>query len=296
MTSGVVFFAYNTEQIDYLRLAVIAARYVRRHMPDREICLITDKGSWDWFSKSNFGKSNDYAFDDVVLLDADPTPNKRSHSDSPYTKFISDFKNGNKHLVYRYSPYQQTLLLDIDYIVQNNSLDYVFAGDDAVTLFHNAESLVGKLPGRRQRYLDDQGIPMLWSTAVYFDKTDPVTELFFDMWGHVKDNYDFYQFLYGFPGTMFRTDFCVSIATHLLNAQGHGNLVSNFPMPMINMSQLDDIVKINHADKWVYMVTDQEETWKTSLTSIKNENVHVMNKRALARNFDAIMLALDKPL
>jgi anthranilate/para-aminobenzoate synthase component II len=59
------------------------------------------------------------------------------------------------------------------------------------------------------------------------------------------------------------------------------------------MSQLDDIVKINNADQWVYSVTDQAETWKTSLTSIKNENVHVMNKRALDRNFNDIIAALD---
>jgi hypothetical protein len=134
---------------------------------------------------------------------------------------------------------------------------------------------------------------MLWSTAVYFNKHAPVTKMFFDMWSHVRDNYEFYQFLYGFPGTLFRTDFCVSIAVHLLNGQGTGELIDSFSRPMINMSQLDDIVKINNADQWVYSITDQAETWKTSLTSIKNENVHVMNKRALDRNFNDIIAALD---
>jgi hypothetical protein len=294
MTAGIVFFAYNTDHIDYLKLAVLAARYVKRNMADRKICLITDKGSWEWFSNSPFGKQADGLFDDLVLLEPATTENKRHHRDSPYSTFISDFKNGNKHLVFNYTPYDRTLLLDIDYIVQNNSLDYVFQSDDAVTLFHDAESLVGKPPHAAQRHLDEQGIPMLWSTAVYFDKTNPTTKLFFDMWSHVRDNYDFYQFLYGFPGTMFRTDFCVSIAVHLLNGMGIGDVIGDFPAPMINMSQLDDIAKINEVNEWVYSVTDQTETWKTSLTSIKNENVHVMNKRALDRHFDAIIIELDK--
>jgi hypothetical protein len=293
MTTGVVFFAYNTGQIDYLKLAVVAGRYVRRHMPGREICLITDQGSWDWFSASALGAMAEELFDDVVLLAPDPTPNKRQHRDSPYTRFISDFKNGNKHLVFDHSPYDQTLLLDTDYIVQNNSLDYVFASDSAVTMFDTAESLNGNPPAAPQQYLSNQGVPMLWSTAVYFNKHDPVTKMFFDMWSHVRDNYEFYQFLYGFPGTLFRTDFCVSIAVHLLNGQGTGGLIDSFSRPMINMSQLDDIVKINNADEWVYSITDQAETWKSSLTSIKNENVHVMNKRALDRNFNDIIAALD---
>jgi hypothetical protein len=294
MTTGIVFFAYNTPNIDYLKLAVLAARYVRRNMPGHEICMITNKGSWNWFSNGPLGAKADNAFDDVVLLEADPTENNRRHRDSPYTEFVSDFKNGNKHLVFDYTPYDQTLLLDIDYIVQNNSLDYVFQSDDALTLFHNAESLVGKSPHPRQRHLDTQGIPMLWSTAVYFNKNNPTTKLFFDMWSHVRDNYKFYQFLYGFPGTMFRTDFCVSIAVHLLNGMGVGDVIGDFPAPMINMSQLDDIAKINQVNEWVFSVTDQAETWKSSLTSIKNENVHVMNKRALNRHFDNIMTELDK--
>jgi hypothetical protein len=294
MTSGVAFFAYNTTHIDYLKLAVLAGRYVKRNMPDREICLITDKGSWEWFRNSPTGEMADGTFDDVVLLDADPVVNNRRHRDSPYTEFVSDFKNGNKHLVFDHTPYDRTLLLDIDYIVQNNSLDYVFNSDDSVTLFHDAESLVGKPPHAAQRHLDAQGIPMLWSTAVYFDKTNPTTKLFFDMWAHVRANYDYYQFLYGFPGTMFRTDFCVSIAVHLLNGMGMGNVIGDFPTPMINMSQLDDIAKINQVNEWVFSVTDQVETWKTSLTSIKDENVHVMNKRALDRHFDTIITELDK--
>lgn len=294
MRSGIAFFAYNTEQIDYIRLATIAGRYVKRHMPSRDVCLITDAGTWDWFSKGPYKEYADLAFDDVVLAEADNKVNKRTHFDSPYFKFTSDFKNGNKHRVFKYTPYDQTLLIDIDYIMQNNSLEYVFDTDNAVTLFNAAESLIGEPPALPQQKLSEQGIPMLWSTAIYFDKNNSLTELFFDIWEHVGNHYDFYKFLYGFPGTMYRTDFCVSIAAHMLNGMGYGELIGSFPKPMINMSQHDDIAKINSTDEWIYLVNNRKENWQDSLTSIARENVHVMNKRSLDRNFDNIMEALDK--
>lgn len=294
MTSGITFFAYNTQEIDYVKLATIAGRYSKRHMPSHATCLITDAGTWDWFSKGPNAEYIDMAFDDIVLVPPDIRANKRTHFDSPWHKFTSDFKNGNKHKVFEYTPYDKTLLLDIDYIVQNNSLEYVFDSDSAVTLFHRAESLIGEPPAPPQQYLNNLGIPMLWSTAVYFDKSNSLTKMFFDLWGHVGDHYDFYKFLYGFPGTMYRTDFCVSIAAHILNGMGQGELIEDFPQPMINMSQHDDIAKINSATDWIYMVNDRKENWEDSLTRISNENVHVMNKRSLERKFDDIMGALDE--
>jgi hypothetical protein len=295
VTDGVVFFAYNTDQINYVKLAALAGRYVKRHMPNRSVCLVTDGGTWDWFQRTDEGREYaGLAFDDVVLADSGSRENRRTHYDSPWHKFTSDFRNGNKHRVINYTPYDRTLLLDIDYIVQNGSLDYVFDSGSEVTLFHRAESLIGEKPALPQQYLSETGIPMLWSTAVYFDKTSSLAQTFFEVWAHVADNYEFYKFLYGFPGTMYRTDFCVSIATHILNGMGSGELIDDFPHPMINMSQHDDIVKINSADEWIYMVNNRQENWRDSLTKIQGENVHVMNKRSLERNYEAIMQQLDQ--
>jgi len=288
-TTGVVFFAYNTEQINYLKLATLAAHYVRRHMPEQSICVITDSASWEWFSSTADGGRADQVFDDVVLTTASNRPNKRVHYDSPYTKFVSAFKNGNKHRVFEFSPYDRTLLLDTDYIVQNADLEYVFDTESSVTLFHGAETLVGLPPHPKQQYLNEAGIPMMWSTAVYFNKNHSLTEEFFNMWAHVADNYEFYTFLYGFPGDMFRTDFCVSIAAHLLNGMGPGELIEDFPQDMIYMSQRDDIIKINDIDDWVFLVNDREEEWVDTATRITNENLHVMNKRALERRYDELM-------
>jgi len=292
-TKGVCFFAYNTEQIDYGRIAVMAALFVKRNMVNNNTCLITDQGTWDWISQSQSKAMIDSAFDEVILTQGEHKSNLRVHHDSPWTKFRSEFRNSNKHKILEYTPFDKTLLLDIDYIVQNNNLDYLFDSNEEISMYHNATNLDNQLPKEPEQRLKPYGIPMLWSTVVYFDKRSELAKLFFDTWAHVAENYDFYKFLYGFPPGLYRTDFCVSIAAHILKAQGTGELVSNFAdESMIYMSQKDDIVQVTDIDEWIYLVNDRTENWKDILTRVKSENVHVMNKRALDRHYDQIMRLL----
>jgi len=293
-TRGVVFFAYNTPEIDYVKLAGLAARYIKRYMKNNNTCLITDKGTWDYFCSSQGKDQAKIIFDDVVLTDEVHTTNKRVHYDSPWTRFVTQFKNTNKHRVNKYTPYDRTLLLDIDYLVQNDSLDYIFDSDQEVAMFHEAETLNRLPPAESERNLNPNGIPMFWSTAIYFRKNNDVSKLFFDTWAHVTKNYEFYSFLYGFSAGMYRTDFCVSIAAHIINGMGSGELIGSFPGKLVNMSQRDGIAKINDLDDWIYLVNNREENWKDTLINIRNENIHVMNKRALDRSYEKLIELFDK--
>ena len=294
-TTGVCFFAYNTEQIDYGRLTLLAAQYVKRHMWHSNVTLITDDGTWGWLTQSNPKEIVDAAIDNVVITNVEHDTNQRVHYDSPWTKFNSEFRNSNKHEVFKYTPYDRTLLLDIDFIVQNNSLDYVFESDEELVMYHDAINLRNLDPAQAEQNLKPYGIPMLWSTVVYFDKSSELAQLFFDTWAHVKENYDFYKFLYGFPGNMYRTDYCVSIAAHILNGMGPGELVSNFADErMIYMSQRDDIVKVNDVDEWLFLVNNRKENWKDTITRVNGENMHIMNKRALERHYDTLTRMLNE--
>ena len=108
--------------------------------------------------------------------------------------------------------------------------------------------------------------------------------MFFELWAHVADNYEFYQFLYNFPSNLFRTDYCVSIAAHILNGMEEGDVVHNFDdQPMYYLSQKDDIVDVNNLQDWICLGNDTKEEWKNVLIKHKNLDLHVMNKRALSR-------------
>ena len=284
---GVCFFVYNNEQIDYVELAMIAARYVKKYL-DLPVCIMTDQGTYNWMIESQTEEDIDYVFDYIKITKDEVVSNIRRHFDSPWTEFQAEFQNGNKHKIWEYSPFEQTLLLDTDYIVKNEFLlsSFEFAG---VSMFDQARSIRNELPLQNERVLYGAGVKMWWSTVVYFDRGE-FSKMFFDTWAHVADNYDFYQFLYNFPGKLFRTDYCVSIAVHILNGMEDGNVVRNFSdTPMYYLSQKDDIVDVHNLQDWVCLGHDHTENWKNILINHSHLDLHVMNKRALARMRPKIM-------
>lgn len=292
MTEGICFFAYNNEQIDYVKLATIAALYAKKHL-DKEVCLITDEGSHSWLKQSQPLERINKAFDHIVLTNDEMKKNVRTHNDSPWTSFNAQFSNSNKHKVFEYSPFDKTLLLDIDYIVKTDFLKNAYEYD-GIAMFDNAVSIRNDRPHMFEQYLYDVGIPMWWSTVVYFDKSEE-SKMFFDLWEHVADNYDFYQYLYNFPGKLFRTDYCVSIATHILNGMIPGNEINNFDgIPMQNMLQEDDIVELKDLNNWICLANDVNENWKNIMVTHKNLDFHCMNKRALDRVSEQLLEWLDE--
>jgi len=282
---GVCFFAYNNEEIDYVKLATLCARYVK-HFLNVEVCLITDEGSYHWLKESQKEYYKEF-FDYVVITDDQMKKNVRNHFDSPWTQFPAQFSNSNKHRVYEYSPFEQTLLLDIDYIVKTDFLNRVWELE-GVAMFDKAASLRNDSPHFNERYLYDAGVKMWWSTVIYFDRSNE-SKLFFDLWSHVAENYDFYQFLYNFPGKLFRTDYCVSVATHILNGMIDSDFVNSIDDKMYYMDQKDDWIESHSIQEWIMLANDLDKNWENILCNHRNLDVHVMNKRALDRQWEPLM-------
>ena len=290
---GVCFFAYNNDQLDYVKMALTAGKYAKKnlHLP---VCLITDEGSESWLYESQPKKLIKEVFDYIVITNDTLKENRRRHFDSPWSEFAAQFNNSNKHKIYRYSPFEQTLLLDIDYIVKTDALLKYFDSTHPVCMFDNALTIRNELPLLPERFLYDAGIKMWWSTVVYFDRSD-WSKLFFDTWAHVADNYEFYQYLYNFPSKLFRTDYCVSIAVHILGGMQETQVsLGNFDdTPIVNMSQKDDIIEANDINEWIMIAHDQKEEWKNILVKVGKQDIHVMNKRAFERVIPKLMETLN---
>lgn len=278
---GVCFFVYNNEELDYVDLAMLAARYVKEYLK-LPVCIITDEGTHDWLQQSQSQEDIDKFVDYIQITNDELKPNIRRHYDSPYTEFKAQFSNSNKHKIWEYSPFEQTLLLDTDYIVKNSFLLKSFEYD-GVAMFNNALSIRNDKPHQNEILLYDQGIKMWWSTVVYFDRSD-FSKMFFDLWSHIADNYQFYQFLYNFPGNLFRTDYCVSIAVHILSGMEQSNIIHNYDnQPMYFVSQRDNVIDANNIQDWICLGNSPTESWKDILIKHSNLDLHVMNKRALLR-------------
>ena len=52
---GVCFFVYNNNQLDYVDLLMLAARYVKEYLK-LPVCMITDKGTYSWMLESQSEK------------------------------------------------------------------------------------------------------------------------------------------------------------------------------------------------------------------------------------------------
>src|SRR6056300_54903 len=225
--NGVCIFAYNNDQIDYVKIATLCGKLAKKHL-NLPVALLTDEGSASWLNDSLGQKTVNSAFDYILITDVEHKSNKRVHKDSPWYEYVAEFKNSNKHEVINYTPFENTLLIDSDYLIMNNRLLDIFNKDINIGMFENALTIRNNFPPLREVFLNDTGIKMWWSTVIYFTK-NVYTQMFFDIWSHVKDNYDYYQFLYKFPTGLYRTDFAVSIATHILNGRIKGDFISKLP-------------------------------------------------------------------
>lgn len=283
-SKGAIFFAYNNEQLDYIKLACLSAASVKKHL-NLPCTMITDQGSLNHSKESNI-------FDNVIVHEkSESTPNIRNYFDTPYANYKAQFNNLNKHEVFTLSPYDQTILFDVDFLVNNAILNLAFNLDAPVQLYRNAQTLKNTEPDHNlDRRLNDIGIPLYWSTIIYFDKS-PISKMFFDMWAHVKENYDYYQSLYKFPEGVYRTDFAVSISMHLL--KGFNDCVDDIftelpASPMKYMAYKDDIANVD-KNGIIFFANDYKEEWNNILTYSEGENLHMMNKRAIERHYDKLM-------
>ena len=77
---GVCFYAYNNDQLDYVRMALLAGKYVKKYL-NLPVCLITDEGSEGWLEQSNPSEVVDEVFDYIVVTNDEMKSNARRHYD-----------------------------------------------------------------------------------------------------------------------------------------------------------------------------------------------------------------------
>lgn len=286
---GILLIAYNNGKIDYHKLAIVAASAVKRYMMVDHITLLTDQNTFEDLKKEITYYQAINTFDHIIVDSDEHERNTRTHRDSPWHEFTTQFNNKNKHSIFEKSPYKKTLMIDVDYIIGNNTLDVIFDTDSDVAMYRRAISVRNYEPRIWEQKLHPDGIDMWWSTVVYWQRDSEIARLFFGIWQHVKENYDYYKWLYKFPGVLFRTDYAVSIAAHILNGHCQGNVIHELPGKVMRFSeQIDDIAQVDSLNDYVMICPDPKELWKNICSRIKNENVHIMNKMAILRHYDSI--------
>jgi hypothetical protein len=210
-----------------------------------------------------------YQFDNVIVVEAD-----RNNLNASNEVWI----NKGRFQAYDLSPYDETLLLDTDYMVNSNKLLRVFDYYDDFCC-HDTTSFFMQ-PNAAQEVLSAYSFKTLWATAVCFKKTSR-TEQIFGCLESVQKNYEHYGNIHSFIGGVFRNDYALTLALRIAN--GHTSLQRDFiPWNLVHVGK-DTSIYRNNDDEFNTEYTILYDNWtrgkiRKEYITIKDMDFHVMNK------------------
>lgn len=279
MTKGVFLFAQNNHTIDYVKQAIFCAKKIKKHL-NLPVALATDNSS---YLKQNYPYYEKY-IDHVIELEWKECTQTKTFFDGTMSKRDLEWRNFERHNVYNLTPFDETLVMDTDFIVGNDLYKFAFETDEELLIFKDITDVNADRPELHVfKHISDKSIDMYWATVFYFKKTESM-KLFFNLVSHVKDNWKFYRIINQIPDYKFRNDFAFSIAIHILN----GHQKTNWPKPLPGnlwfTTDLDILVKMDKEDERYTFLLDKKN-WRGhyTLSSIEDANIHIMNKFSLDR-------------
>ena len=273
-SKGVIIIAKNNEAVDYVKMAAYAAHRVSHYL-GLPTTLITDSEN---YAKEKFPEDT---WDQIIKINAQSTVNLRHYQDGSLDNKELNFKNSNRASVYDLTPYDETILIDADYIISNNILSECFVQQKDLLLYKDAHDLGIERDTREFTYICDHGIDFYWATVVFFRKTEE-NKVFFDLIAHIESEWNHYRRLYQIKSSMFRNDYAFSIAIHIMNNHKKGNFVSPMPGTLYYTRGADFLEKIDNDTMWFTIESKDQGSYIA--TRLTGQSVHIMNKFSLDRS------------
>jgi hypothetical protein len=258
MTVGALLFAFNNEHIDYVAMANWSAKNIHRHL-GIPVCLVTDKEP-----------AHPHVFDRVVI--ASPTDAGQRYFSDYDTTVI--WHNTNRMDAYKLSPWDQTLVLDADYVVASDHLLTVLASGQDFLCYRWAQDVTGLQTFEDLNYFGNHRMPMWWATVMMFRRST-AAELLFDSMQMIRDNWTHYRNLYKNPNSTYRNDHALSIALNTLN--GHTLQVDGIPGTLASLTPDHRLTQLG-ADSYRvdFLTPDKKPRW-----IIVTKDFHAMGKQQL---------------
>ena len=244
LSKGVVILYSESAQLDYASLSELCARLAGKHLnvPSTVVKLDPEQRNFRTFRYPNGELEG------------------------------TEWNNIGRYNAYDLSPYDETILLDSDYIVQSDALANYFGCDHNFICHNSSWDVSGNDVFRHDQYMSQNKFEMRWATVVYFRKSAHAQRIF-DTWRTVHKNYDYFAKLFGYLSTPFRNDFALSIAHQICN--GYTNTDTfNYALPALSSS--DSILDFNNG-RWLlkYQYKDSHNVVRYT------GDLHVMNKKSL---------------
>ena len=275
MTKGVLLFANNNGTLDYIKQAVFLAKRIEKFL-QLPVSLVTN---------NKLKNEQAQVFDQIIptTLSVKSSTNKRHHDGDLYNK-ITKFYNNDRAYAYELSPYEQTIVMDTDFIISNDLLNKCFIQQKDLLLYKDATH-VGIHDGTSEfKRISDTSVEFYWATVFFFRKSEQ-TKIFFDLIKHIHENYMHYRSMYQFKTTVYRNDFAFSIAIHILNGYKIGEFAGKLPGKKFYAIDKDVLVDIVD-DEIKLLVQKTHRLGEYTAVNLKGSNCHIMNKFSLERIID----------
>lgn len=259
MTRGAILFAFNSPKFDYFKMAEHTAKRIN-HFLDLPVTVVTDESSLPEVPK--------YNFDNIVLVE----PDKNNRRD--WGVWI----NKGRYQAYQLSPYDETILLDTDYMVNSDKLLKTFKVSDDFCCHGSTSFLMA--PEATQEMLSVYSYNTLWATAVAFKKTNRAKQIF-ECLEMVQKNFDHYANIHSFVAGTYRNDYALTLALQIVN--GHTILPGDIiPWNLMHVGKNTSVYR-NNDDEFNTEYTVMFDKWqrgkiKKEYMTISDMDFHVMNK------------------
>jgi hypothetical protein len=229
MTAGAVIFAVGDGAIDYASMAAWSAKRIEKFL-DLPTTLITDQ------------EVSDPVFDQVIRITSTPSERTRWFSDLDQSV---PWHNLDRCDAFALSPYDRTLLLDADYVVNSDQLRHAMAHDHFWCYKHAYTVGAGKTFDTfgRNRH------PMCWATVMAFGR-DAESKFIFGSMRMIRDHWQHYRDLYHIDAPLFRNDYALSIALPLVNGHVQPALVSDTMMNVLPEHRLHQVAEDRFEVRW----------------------------------------------
>jgi len=281
---GVLMFAHNNTEIDYFKLAVVNSLLVQKNLGIKNITVVTDPHSLEHGEKTLGKRLIKKAINNIIVVEKDKKfkeSNLRVYKDTSHKAETLSFYNANRCDAYDISPYEETLLIDVDYLVLSNTLNQCWDHNNELMMNWKYQDIMFERKDDTLKRLHDTGITMYWATVVYFRKTEYVKN-FFELVKHVKQNAPYYRDIYRWPGTLYRNDYSFSIAAHMIEGFVD-KAIPQLPTTLYKSFDTDDIHSADGLNSIIMYLERPDEPGNFILTKWKDIDLHVMNKWAINR-------------
>jgi hypothetical protein len=270
MTHGAVIFAQNNGAIDYVKIATFSAKQLKHYL-NIPVSLITD---------SPDAVTDTDVFDQIIVISSNTTQTKKFHDGTLSSKNLV-WKNQSRSQIFDLTPYDTTLVIDSDYIINSSVLLPTFNSNSNFQIYRSSLDLASWRNTSSFDRLNQYSIPFYWATVFVFKK-DEFTQAFFNIVDNIKLNWEYYRLLYTIDSKVFRNDFAFSIAIHIMNNNTTGEFATALPGSMTYILDRDLLVRIAE-DKMQFLVEKEGYRGEYTLVKTTGLDVHVMNKSSLLR-------------